>query len=56
MPQLVSLLIIGLGAYALFRFLRDAGGGKPKVKKSPEEDIPTLKQDPKTGRYKPEDD
>ena len=61
MPQFLSILIVALGAWALYRFLAGpTGSGGDKSGKVPPrsqpKDLPTLKQDPKTGVYRPEDD
>lgn len=61
MPQFLSILIVALGAWALYRFLAGPSGssrnqsGKVPPKPDPK-DLPTLKKDPKTGVYRPEDD
>jgi len=61
MGQILSLIIIGLGGWVLFRFLSGGGSsgkpGKPQ-KQAPidPKDLPKLKKDPKTGIYRPEDD
>ena len=60
MPQILSIIIVALGVWALYRFL--AGPSRPpqqdgKVPPRPDpKDLPTLKRDPKTGVYRPEDD
>lgn len=59
MPQILSIIIVALGVWALYRFL--AGPSTPekdrKVPPRPDpKDLPTLKKDPKTGVYRPEDD
>ncbi len=58
MASILSLVIIGLGGWAIYRFLSDggprqrgAGDGPPSDPK----DLPNLKRDPKTGVYRPED-
>lgn len=61
MPQIFTVLILALGAWALYRFLAGSGddnsGQSGKVPPRPDpKDLPTLKQDPKTGVYRPEDD
>ena len=61
MGQILSLIIIGLGGWALYRFL--SGGGSSGKRSKPQKqapidpkDLPKLKKDPKTGIYRPEDD
>ena len=57
MPQFLSILIVALGAWALYRFLAGPSGKSGKVPPKPDpKDLPTLKKDPKTGVYRPEDD
>ncbi|PLX44660.1 MAG: hypothetical protein C0605_02190 [Hyphomicrobiales bacterium] len=60
MPQLLSIVIVALGAWALYRFLaggNDGAGKSGKVPPRPDpKNLPTLKKDPKTGVYRPEDD
>lgn len=58
MAQFLSIVIVALGAWALYRFLAgpDAGSPKKRTRGPSPKDVPTLKKDPKTGVYRPEDD
>ncbi len=59
MAQFLSIVIVALGAWALYRFLAgpDSSSKSGKVPpRSDPKDLPTLKKDPKTGVYRPDDD
>jgi hypothetical protein len=61
MGPFLSLLIIGLGGWVIYRFLSGGADAGPKTrppKQAPidPKDLPKLKKDPKTGVYRPEKD
>ena len=69
MPPLITVLLVGAGAYIGYRWLSDQGArvaedlskardelkrrasGEPPIK-----DLGTLKRDPETGDYRPDDE
>ncbi len=63
MPQVLTLLLVGAGAWLLYRFLANAGGGKPRSvnrdappKRAQHDDARKPERDPETGVYRPRDE
>ncbi len=64
MPQLLFLLLVGLGIWLAYRWYRKEQNrvrsvlrnAEDELEKRYEKEAPKLKRDPKTGVYKPSDD
>lgn len=62
MPQLITMIVVGVAAWAGYRWLRkewrrvqaDLDEADEVLKKRKEKATPTLQRDPETGIYKPD--